>query len=1100
MPSPQYIAEILYSILPEDGSAIGNASALTQVRAQVPDLSEEDYAAARDALVASGRGVKGRGRGGSIARTVDDDLEDEDSTDSDEDAEDEDEDEFALEVEDEPAARPRKAAKGKRKSSRSNGPVQVVSYRHLDKRTNNPEVGMVHPENDPDQPRTTYAYDPHIDPALMFDTARARIETVIDDALASGDADTMKEALLELKRMQAPYLNWAGKAERTSFEIDTVSLHVHERVDPATILANARKRLKGEKAGEVWRQADLFAAPFENLPLRQAVDFYRHEKGWSNRLIAGDSLLVMNSLLQKESMAGKVQMIYIDPPYGIKYGSNFQPFTNKRDVKDGADDDLTQEPEMIKAFRDTWELGIHSYLTYLRDRLLLAKDLLHESGSLFVQIGDENVHHSRELCEEVFGAENFVSLICVTKTAGQTAELMAGLADYILWFSKDKNHAKFRRPYRQKKLEDDASGVYRHVRMRDLRVKKLPSEVVDREELMTSGGRVFRYDNTTSQRPPGDFPVTFQGSELGPGKGYWKTGELGFSRLIKASRINGAKNSLTYIRFIDDFPASEIGNVWTDMGTGSFTEEKVYVVQSAVKIVERCLLMTTDPGDLVLDPTCGSGTTAFVAEKWGRRWITCDTSRVAVTLAKQRLMTASFDYFRLRYPHEGLRGGFVYQTVPHVTLKSIANNPDIDTIYEAKHPAIASALAALNNALKAQKLRYRSPQGGRKGEWIDFSASGKTHKLANGEAVPADALLEWEVPFDWPEDWPPAAAEPFKAFHTARQAMQAAMDASIEAHAEPETLYDKPEKDETRLRITGPFSVEAVPAPTVLSLDESTPPAEADASVARSGETSRQALWRGELLKTGIRGKGGAMLKFTELEAIPGCKHLHASGSLETGERAVVSFGPEHAALEQKQVERAIEEAQTLVPRPKIVVFCAFTFDPEAAKDIDEMNWPGVTLLKAQMNTDLLTEDLKKARSSNQSFWLMGQPDVDLRREGDEWRVEVNGFDYFDPRNPDDPVTGGLRSGGKQNIAMWSLDTDYDGRSMMPHQVFFPMAGAKDGWNRLRKTIRAELDEDLLEQFHGPVSLPFKAGENRRVAVKIVDDRGIESLKIMGLE
>jgi len=1100
MPSPQYIAEILYSILPEDGSAIGNASALTQVRAQVPDLSEEDYAAARDALVASGRGVKGRGRGGSIARTVDDDLEDEDSTDSDEDAEDEDEDEFALEVEDEPAARPRKAAKGKRKSSRSNGPVQVVSYRHLDKRTNNPEVGMVHPENDPDQPKTTYAYDPHIDPALMFDTARARIETVIDDALASGDADTMKEALLELKRMQAPYLNWAGKAERTSFEIDTVSLHVHERVDPATILANARKRLKGEKAGEVWRQADLFAAPFENLPLRQAVDFYRHEKGWSNRLIAGDSLLVMNSLLQKESMAGKVQMIYIDPPYGIKYGSNFQPFTNKRDVKDGADDDLTQEPEMIKAFRDTWELGIHSYLTYLRDRLLLAKDLLHESGSLFVQIGDENVHHSRELCEEVFGAENFVSLICVTKTAGQTAELMAGLADYILWFSKDKNHAKFRRPYRQKKLEDDASGVYRHVRMRDLRVKKLPSEVVDREELMTSGGRVFRYDNTTSQRPPGDFPVTFQGSELGPGKGYWKTGELGFSRLIKASRINGAKNSLTYIRFIDDFPASEIGNVWTDMGTGSFTEEKVYVVQSAVKIVERCLLMTTDPGDLVLDPTCGSGTTAFVAEKWGRRWITCDTSRVAVTLAKQRLMTASFDYFRLRYPHEGLRGGFVYQTVPHVTLKSIANNPDIDTIYEAKHPAIASALAALNNALKAQKLRYRSPQGGRKGEWIDFSASGKTHKLANGEAVPADALHEWEVPFDWPEDWPPAAAEPFKAFHTARQAMQAAMDASIEAHAEPETLYDKPEKDETRLRITGPFSVEAVPAPTVLSLDESTPPAEADASVARSGETSRQALWRGELLKTGIRGKGGAMLKFTELEAIPGCKHLHASGSLETGERAVVSFGPEHAALEQKQVERAIEEAQTLVPRPKIVVFCAFTFDPEAAKDIDEMNWPGVTLLKAQMNTDLLTEDLKKARSSNQSFWLMGQPDVDLRREGDEWRVEVNGFDYFDPRNPDDPVTGGLRSGGKQNIAMWSLDTDYDGRSMMPHQVFFPMAGAKDGWNRLRKTIRAELDEDLLEQFHGTVSLPFKAGENRRVAVKIVDDRGIESLKIMGLE
>ena len=320
------------------------------------------------------------------------------------------------------------------------------------------------------------------------------------------------------------------------------------------------------------------------------------------------------------------------------------------------------------------------------------------------------------------------------------------------------------------------------------------------------------------------------------------------------------------------------------------------------------------------------------------------------------------------------------------------------------------------------------------------------------------------------------------------------MDASIKAHAEQETLYHKPEVDKSRLRITGPFSVEAVPAPTVLSLDASAQHEEADTSVARSGETSRQTQWRDELIRTGIRAKGGAMLKFTDLEAIPGVRHLHASGALDTGERVVVSFGPEHAALEQKQVERAIEDAQTLVPKPKFVVFCAFTFDPEAAKDIDELNWPGVTLLKAQMNTDLLTEDLKKARSSNQSFWLMGQPEVELKQVGDNWQVEVHGFDYFDPRE------GTLVSGGKSKIAMWSLDTDYDGRSLMPHQVFFPMAGAKDGWNRLKKTIRAELDEDLLEQFHGTVSLPFEAGDHRRVAIKIVDDRGIESLKIMNLE
>ena len=493
--------------------------------------------------------------------------------------------------------------------------------------------------------------------------------------------------------------------------------------------------------------------------------------------------------------------------------------------------------------------------------------------------------------------------------------------------------------------------------------------------------------------------------------------------------------------------------------------------------------MTTDPSDLVLDLTCGSGTTAFVAEKWGRRWITCDTSRVAITLAKQRLMTAAFDYYSLRYPHEGLTGGFDYETAQRITLGSIGSNSDIDTIWSEDHPKIHSALTDLIAALATAPPKPLKPaQGVRKGKPVDF---------AKGET-----LHEWEVPFDWPEDWPEAARAPFDAFHAARQAMQRRMDQSISDHADQETLYDKPRIDRNRLRITGPFSVEAVPAPTVLSLDDSLPPVEADDSIARTGETSRQSLWRDELLKTGVRAKGGAMLRFAEFETLPGLRHLHASGSLaDTGERVVVSFGPEHAALEQRQVELALTEAETLRPAPKFILFCAFTFDPEAAKDIDEVNWPGVTLLKAQMNTDLLTEDLKKARSSNQSFWLMGQPDVELRKRKDGmWEVEVNGFDYFDPK------AGDLVSGGKKQIAMWSLDTDYDQRSLMPHQVFFPMADAKGGWNRLKATVRSELDEDLLEQFHGTVSLPFAAGDNRRIAVKIVDDRGIESLKIMPLE
>ncbi len=554
-------------------------------------------------------------------------------------------------------------------------------------------------------------------------------------------------------------------------------------------------------------------------------------------------------------------------------------------------------------------------------------------------------------------------------------------------------------------------------------------------------------------------------------------------RLGRSGRIQEVQNSLRYRQYLNDYPAIPRNNFWTDTGTGSFTEQKTYVVHTAEKVVERCILMTSDPGDLVLDPTCGSGTTAFVAEKWGRRWITCDTSRVAITLAKQRLMTASFDYFALRYPHEGLKGGFDYETVPHITLKSIANNPDIDTIHAEDHPKITAALTALNTALTSSPPpAFRPAQGMRKGKPVSFR---------DGET-----LQEWEVPFDCAKDWPAAAKQPFDAFHSAQVAMQRRMDASIQAHAEQETLYDKPRIDRSRLRITGPFSVEAVPAPTVLSLDDSLPAVEANESVARSGETSRQSLWRDELLKTGVRAKGGAMLRFAEFETLPGLRHLHASGSLtDAGERVVVSFGPEHAALEQRQVELALTEAETLRPAPKFILFCAFTFDPEAAKDIDEVNWPGVTLLKAQMNTDLLTEDLKRARVSNQSFWLMGQPDVELRkREDGLWEVEVNGFDYFDPR------AGDLVSGGKKQIAMWSLDTDYDQRSLMPHQVFFPMADAKGGWNRLKATVRSELDEDLLEQFHGTVSLPFEAGNNRRIAVKIVDDRGIESLKIMTLE
>ena len=1113
------IAEIRAAILklvPKDGSSVGNKSLREQVEAHLGSkVSEPDYFEARDALVASGKILKGQGRGGSVRRVVDDPGALELSAPS------------IPEGSDKPKPKQSgmtlaqaRQAKSDVKARRVEDSAKVIAYQHDQKRKNNPDVGVVTPDNDPDQPRTRWAYDPHIDPALQFDVGRERIDRLIDHALEASAADAKQvqeeilawldhalagqderairevvtnlrarvakerrapghEQLAELKRLSAPYLNWAGKAERTSFDVDTVSLHVHERIDPATILGVIQKRIRRDQ-GEHAGTADMFRAWFEEpLPLREAVDFYRHDRGWSNRLVAGDSLLVMNSLLQKESMAGQVQMIYIDPPYGIKYGSNFQPFVNKRDVKDRKDEDLTQEPEMIKAFRDTWELGIHSYLTYLRDRLLTARELLSETGSVFMQISDENEHLVRNLMDEVFGPKNFCAVIPFKKTGGQSSTTLATVNDYIVWFAKNADAVKYRQLFFDKVPGEIGATNYTWIEQKNGARRPLSKQELSQP--ISDDAIVFQPYPMFSEGPsPSDVTFTWRGMKFEPSSNsHWKTTADGLRRLTFSERLLAQGKTLRMVNYHRDYPVTPITNIWLDTQISGFNEQRLYVVQTLPLVIERCLLMTTDPGDLVLDPTCGSGTTALVAEKWGRRWITCDTSRVAVTLAKQRLMTASYDYYELKYPREGLRGGFIYKTVPHVTLKSIANNPEIDEIWDRMHPAIEQALTRLNAALKTIGVPHKVAEGSRKGDTLDFAKGA--------------ALKEWEVPFDYPVEWKPGARQAFEAFHEAREAMRKKMDESVAAHADQETLYDQPAVSKDKLRITGPFTVEAVPFPTVLSLDETRPAQEADAAIARSGESQRQHSWRDELLKTGIRGKGGQMLKFAELEPLPDMPHLHCIGHLtDTGERVVVSFGPEHAALEQRQVELAMREAGDLFPRPKMIVFCAFTFDPEAAKDIDATK--GITALKVQMNTDLLTEDLKKSRSSNQSFWLMGQPDIEVRQLKDgKYVVEVNGFDYFDTTN------GELKSGGKKNIAAWSLDTDYDERSLFPHQVFFPMAGAKDGWYKLKKDIKAELDESKLDKLHGTVSLPFEPGDNRKVAVKIVDDRGIESLKVIPL-
>lgn len=845
-------------------------------------------------------------------------------------------------------------AKGRKTLAGTPNQKPIEQYNHSDKeRLNNPPVGLVSKMTDEDygQKKKKYEYDPHLDPQLQ----------------------------------------WAGKTEHTSFEVPVVSLHVHERIDPKTIIETVKKENNQPK------QMSLFET--HDKPLREAVEFYKHKENWSNRLIAGDSLLVMNSLLEKEGMGGKVQMMYFDPPYGIKYGSNFQPFVNKRDVKDGSDEDLTQEPEMIKAFRDTWELGIHSYLTYLRDRLLLAKELLHQSGSVFVQISDENVHHVREIMDEVFGVVNYMGQILFAKTSSFTSNRLSSTYDYIIWYSKNISNAKFR-PIWIDKIERTEGGTYNYIELPDGSHRTLSIKEKRGEESVPNGKR-FRADNIVSSgsTKSGSNSIVFQGKEFLPSpNSHWKTTELGMYELIKKNRVLSLGKVLAYKRYEDDFPYMPLSNNWNDTILGTFSQ-KFYVVQTSELPISRCLIMSTDPGDLVLDITCGSGTTAFVAEQWGRRWITCDTSRVALSLAKQRLMIASFDYYQLARPDEGVGSGFKYKTVPHITLKSIANN---------------------------------EPTG-------------------------------------------------------------------------EETLYDQPFTDNKRSRVTGPFTVESIPAPVVKDLEGVLETEmEADNSVSRSGETLRQDQWRDELYRSGVRAKGGAMIHFSRVEALAGTKYIQAQGETKPAlseaeggvnpERVLIVFGPEHAPLEQRTVEQAIDEARFL--KPDILLFCAFQFDDEAAKDIDETpeKLIGFKLLKALMNMDLQTDDLKKNRNTNQSFWLIGQPDVRVHEitEGDDKgkvQVEVHGFDYYNPK------TGAIESGGKKNIAMWLLDTDYDGRSLFPKQVFFPMSGSGEGWDKLAKNLKAEIDEEKIEAFNGTISLPFVPG--KVIAVKIIDDRGIESLKII---
>jgi adenine-specific DNA-methyltransferase len=826
--------------------------------------------------------------------------------------------------------------------------IALESYDHpKESRVNNPPVGLVTSQTDRLDGRKTYEYDPHIDPSLQ----------------------------------------WAGKAERMSFEVPNISLHTHERIDSKSI---AQSFMKTEGAPH---QPSLFSDRENNPPLSKAVHFYSHEESWANRLIAGDSLLVMNSLLYKEGMAGKVQMIFIDPPYGIRYNSNFQPFVNETQVKDNNDADIPAEPEMIQAFRDTWELGIHSYLTHLRNRLLLAKELLHESGSCFVQISDENVHHAKELMSEIFGPNNFISLVTFKKkNMPLGSKLLEQMDDYIIWYAKDKEKIKYRKIFTPMSVEGDAHWNY--VELSDGTIKKLSSDEINNHKLLPKNSELFRFGAmfAAGVNASGFYDVEFNGDiyRYPAGKG-WKTPEESMKKLIKIKRVIPWEKGKTlgYKIKLSDYPVTPIDSYWDDT---ALLSNKIYVVQTSTVAIQKCLLMTTDPGDLVFDPTCGSGTTAFVAEQWGRRWITCDTSRVAIALAKQRLMTAVFDYYQLAHPDEGIRSGFKYKSVPHITLGSIANNE------------------------------------------------------------------------------PPTE----------------------------EILYDKPTIEKNSVRCTGPFTVEAVPSVRTIPLDGKLPLALAAPDVAKRGSTALYQHWIEELKSTGVRAIGGEVIEFARVGHKEGSPFIQAEGDVNKNgnlKKANIVFGSEFGPLEQRSVELAVKATMEEKDRAAYLIFAAFQFDPEAAKDIDQIDLPGIKVLKAQMNIDLLTEDLRKKRSSNQSYWLLGQPAVEITKAKDSrYQVRVGGFDYYNP------ASGETENGGVNKIAMWMLDTDYDERSVLPTQVFFPQGDNKRDWTRLAKALNGTVDENLLEFFVSDTSLPFSVGKNRKIAVKIIDNRGIESLVIEQLK
>ncbi|MER9397492.1 site-specific DNA-methyltransferase [Mesorhizobium sp. M0615] len=868
---------------------------------------------------------------------------------------------------------------------------------------------------------------------------------------------------------------------------------MQEKVHPKAIIDDLKRRSDVKREAET-DAPDLFA-DFNGLTDPEArAEFYQHAQHWTNRFILGDSLQVMASLAEREAMRGKVQCIYFDPPYGIKFNSNWQVSTLSRDVKDGRATDVSREPEQVKAFRDTWKDSIHSYLTYLRDRLMVARELLSESGSVFVQIGDENVHRVRAVLDEVFGEENAVAQITVEKTSAQTSDYLSESTDHILFYSKRKDALKFRNILRTKEPTDSMMNEYSNYEDSNLvrgRMKGINS--AEEWRVFEAEHRVFSKDTTTSSRPPGSFPVSFCGGRYTPGNGYWKTGEIGFRRLIAANRIETRGTSLRYVRFFRDYPVSPINNIWSDVRFSSRREDKVYVVQSSELLVQRCILMTTDPGDLVLDPTCGSGTTATVAEQWGRRWITIDTSRVALALARTRLMSARYPFYQLADSAEGraqeqkvsgriqtqartsgdIRQGFVYERAPHITLKSIANNAEIDVIWERWKGVLEPLRQELNEKLATGFEEWEIPRD--LDPWLDSK-----------EGATKAGLVTARV------------RELHKAWWAGRIARQKEIDASIAKAADVEMLYDRPYEDKSKVRVAGPFTVESLSPHRVVTARDDTLSGEIKAGEGgmQPAPANMPEVDFGQMVLDHLRTAGVHQqekrdtIHFNSVEPWPG-NWLAAEGRYTDGDgrekRAGILIGPEFGTLTRSQITAAAREASDA--RFDALIACAFNFEAQAS-DLNRLG--PLAVLKARINPDLhMAEDLKNTGKGN-LFVVFGEPDVDLIETAQgELQVKVNGIDIFDPS------TGEIRSDDVKGIAAWFIDTDYNEESFFVRHAYF--LGANDPYKSLKTALKAEIDEEAWETLYSDTSRPFPKPSTGRIAVKVINHFGDEVLKVFGV-